>query len=103
MGKTRIVRLLRNGQITIPKEFREALHLAPDDLVGVTLEDGRLDIKRVTATPSTKGSAWFKELYDLFEPARSAIASSGLTDEEINAEIDTAIREVRAKRRKRTA
>jgi AbrB family looped-hinge helix DNA binding protein len=103
MAKTRIVRLLRNGQITIPKEFREALNLGPDDLLSMTVDDGKLDISRVSATPSAKGSAWFKELYDLFEPTRAAIAESDLTDEEINAEIDRAIREVRAKRRKRSA
>jgi hypothetical protein len=46
-----------------------------------------------------KGSPWLKELYDLFAPARESIAQSGMTEDEINAEIDAAIREVRAERR----
>lgn len=50
--------------------------------------------------PESKGSQWFKELYDLFAPARESLAESGMTDEEINAEIDAAIREVRAEQRK---
>jgi AbrB family looped-hinge helix DNA binding protein len=94
MGKTRIVRQLRNGQITIPKEFREALHLEPDDLLAVTLEDGKLEVAGVKTRPAT-GSPWLKELYDLFAPARQRILESGMSDEEINAEIDAAIEEVR--------
>ena len=47
-----------------------------------------------------KGSHWFKELYDLFAPARESIAQSGMTEDEINAEIDAAIREVRAERQR---
>lgn len=96
MSKTRFVRQLRHGQITIPKEFREALKLEPDDLLSITLDNGRLDITPMTATPSNRGSAWFKKLYDLYAPAREALAASGLTDEEINAEIDAALREVRS-------
>ena len=46
-----------------------------------------------------EGSPWFKRLYDLFAPTRDAVAASDLTDDQINAEIDRAIREVRAKRR----
>jgi AbrB family looped-hinge helix DNA binding protein len=94
MGKTKIVRQLRNGQITIPKEFRDAMHLQPDDLLAVTLEDGKLELTGVKARPAT-GSPWLKELYDLFAPARQRIIESGMTSDEINAEIDAAIEEVR--------
>jgi AbrB family looped-hinge helix DNA binding protein len=103
MAKTRIVRLLRNGQITIPKEFREALHLGPDDLLSVTENAGKLEVTSVSPKPNNAGSPWFKELYELLEPTRKAIAESSLTEDEINAEIDSAIREVRDERRRRTA
>ena len=47
-----------------------------------------------------KGSPWLKELYDLFAPVRQSFIESGMTEDEINAEIDAAIREVRAERRR---
>jgi AbrB family looped-hinge helix DNA binding protein len=95
MAKTRIVRQLRHGQITIPKEFRDALHLEPDDLLAVTLDDGKLALETVRPTTKSGGSQWVRRLYDLYAPAREALAASGLTEDEINAEIDTALREVR--------
>ncbi len=103
MGKTRIVRQLRHGQITIPKEFREALHLEPDDLLAVTLSDGKLEIASAQATVKQEGSPWLKELYDLFAPVRQSYAESGMTEDEINAELDAAVRDARANRRKRRA
>jgi AbrB family looped-hinge helix DNA binding protein len=98
MAKTRIVRLLRNGQITIPKEFREALGLGPDDLVGITLTDGTLGISRMEAAPQEQGSPWLKELYDVFAPVRQSFVESGMTEDEINAELDAALREAREER-----
>ena len=62
MGKTRIVRQLRHGQITIPKEFRDALHLEPDDLLAVTLAEGKLEVTGVRAKSTGPGSPWLKEL-----------------------------------------
>ena len=102
--KTRIVRQLRNGQITIPKEFRDAMHLEPDDLLSVTLEEGRLSMTPARATDK-QGSPWLKELYDLFEPVRASIAAQGFTEQEVNDAIDDSIREVRAeaKQRRRSA
>ena len=103
MAKTRIVRQLRNGQITIPKEFRDALHLEPDDLLAVTLDDGKLEVASARASLKREGSPWLKELYDLFAPVRQSYAESGMTEEEINAELDAAVRDARAERRKRRA
>ena len=97
MGKTRIVRQLRHGQITIPKEFRDALHLESDDMLAVTLQDGKLEVETVKARKPT-GSTWLKDLYDLFAPVRQSYLESGMTEDEINAEIDEAIREARAAR-----
>jgi hypothetical protein len=40
-------------------------------------------------------SSWFRELYDLFAPVREDVRASGLTEDEVNALIRTAISEVR--------
>ena len=97
MGKTRIVRQLRNGQITIPKEFREALHLGSDDMLAVTLQDGKLEIETVKPARKAGGSQWAKDLYDLYAPARKSL--EGYTEQEINDAIDEAVRAVRAEQR----
>jgi len=96
-SRAKIVRQLRNGQITIPKEFREALNLESDDLLEVRLAEGRLEIAPVKTTSKGPGSPWLLELYELFAPAREALKD--LSEDEINAEIDAALREVRRKRK----
>lgn len=63
----RLVKKLRRGQITIPKEFRDALGLGADDRLSVTLEDGKLVIEPVRLT-MTMGSPWLKGLYDKLGP-----------------------------------
>jgi AbrB family looped-hinge helix DNA binding protein len=90
---TKIVRQLRHGQITIPKEMREALDLQDDDLLSITLSDGRLEIEPVRVA-SRRGSPWAKELYDLFAPTRESL--QGVSKEEINEAIDQALAEVRS-------
>jgi len=94
MGKTKIVRQLRNGQITIPKEFRDALHLDGEDVVAVTLEGDKLELRTLKAQSRGPGSPWVKELYDLFAPMRESLGEYG--EEEINDAIDEALSEVRA-------
>ncbi len=93
MGKTRIVRQLRNGQLTIPKEFRDALALKDDDMLAVTLQAGSLNIAPVKAAHRPGGSAWARELYEAFAPVRESL--EGYTEQEINDAIDEAIRAVR--------
>jgi hypothetical protein len=46
-----------------------------------------------------KGSPWLRELYEYFAPVREEIRARGLTEEEVNADIDAAVREVRAHQR----
>ena len=92
----KIVKQLRHGQITIPKELREALGLAEDDLLSVTLAEGKLEIEPVRVAPKTQGSPWAKELYGLFAPVRKSLEGRG--EEEINEAIGEAVREVRSKK-----
>ncbi|TXH13759.1 MAG: hypothetical protein E6R00_09845 [Gammaproteobacteria bacterium] len=96
--KSRIVHVLRGGQITIPIEFRRELGIEDASLVEVTLtESGDLAVHPVETKP--KGSAWLRELYEAFAPVRQEAVDKGYTEEEINEWIDEAIREVRTERR----
>jgi AbrB family looped-hinge helix DNA binding protein len=92
----KLVKPLRHGQITIPKEFRDALGLTEDDLLSVTLENGKLEIEPVRVR-SKIGSPWLKEMYELFAPVREALKD--VPEEEINKAIDDAVREVRARQK----
>ena len=83
-SQTRVVRQLQHGQITIPKEFREALGLEQDDLLQVTLGEGKLEAAPAKAAP--RHPAWAKRLYDLFAPVRESL--EGSSEAEINAAID---------------
>jgi AbrB family looped-hinge helix DNA binding protein len=92
----KLVKQLRHGQITIPKEFRDALGLDESDMLSISLEDGKLEVEPVRVAPREKRSSWAKELYDLYAPVRE-----GLRDEaegEINEAIDDAVAEVRARK-----
>lgn len=95
--KRKIVRQLRNGQITIPKEFREELGIEPDDLLEVTIQGHGLELRPLNATKGG-GSEWAVKLYEAFAPVRESL--SDLSEEEINRAIDEALEEVRSTRRK---
>jgi len=97
--KTRLVRALRGGQITIPVEFRRELGIDEETLLRMTLKDGALIIKPVRVDDPPHGSPWVRELYEYFAPLRAEILASGITEEELFADIDAAVEEVRAARR----
>jgi bifunctional DNA-binding transcriptional regulator/antitoxin component of YhaV-PrlF toxin-antitoxin module len=102
--KTKIVRALRGGQITIPVAFRRELGMEENTLLRVTLIDGELRVKPIRvedADESNKGSPWLRELYEYFAPVREEILARGISEEEVNADIDAAIEEVRAEERAR--
>lgn len=95
---TRLVRSLRGGQITIPAEFRKKLSITDETMLQITLASGELRVKPLRVTETAQGSAWLKELYDDFAPARREILEHGYTEEEINSAIDEAVAAVRNKR-----
>lgn len=90
----KIVKQLRHGQITIPKELREALGLPEEGLLSITLSEGKLVVEPLRVTPNAKGSPWAKELYELFAPVRKSLEAHA--NEEINQAIDEAVEEARA-------
>lgn len=96
MAKTRIVKQLRHGQITIPKELREALSLEEDDLLSITLTEGRLEIQPLKAVPRTGGTPWARELYELFEPVRRSLER--YEEGEIEEAVEEAVRDARSEK-----
>jgi hypothetical protein len=61
----------------------------------IRLAEDRIEIRPVVARPAV-GSGWARELYKLFAPVREEAA--GMSEEEIDREIDEAVAEVRAAR-----
>jgi bifunctional DNA-binding transcriptional regulator/antitoxin component of YhaV-PrlF toxin-antitoxin module len=90
---SKIVRQLRNGQVTIPAAFRRRLGIDEDALLQISLVAGELRIKPVQVTERPAGSPWLKELYERFAPVREYAAR--YSEEEINADIDRAVANVR--------
>jgi AbrB family looped-hinge helix DNA binding protein len=92
----KIVKQLRHGQVTIPKEFREALGLTDEDMLAITLSEGKLEVEPVRVAPKAKGSPWARELYQLFAPVRESL--KGYSQKEIDEAIDEAVREARGEK-----
>jgi AbrB family looped-hinge helix DNA binding protein len=92
---TRVVRSLRNGQITLPAEFRRELGIESDTLLRVTLSGGELRISPVRTSGHAPRSGWLKDLYEQFAPVRQE--AEQYSEDEINAAIDAAVAAVRAK------
>jgi AbrB family looped-hinge helix DNA binding protein len=96
---TKIVRPLRSGQVTIPAAFRKELGINGESMLRITLVEGELRIKPVQVTETAKGSQGLRALYEYFAPVREEILARGISQEELFADIDAAIEEVRAEER----
>lgn len=94
--KSRVVRQLRHGQITIPKAFRDALGIDPEDLLRLTLAEGKLELAPVKSTANDP--TWVKRLYDQFAPVRDSLERS--IPSAIDEAIDEAVKQSRAERRR---
>lgn len=99
-SKSKIIRSLCGGQITIPAEFRDELGIREDSLLRMTLDNGELHIVPVCVSGESPGSPWLRELYEYFASVRQEILESGIGQEEIVADIESAVAEVRAEKRK---
>jgi len=92
-----IILPLQGGQITIPDEFRRLLDIQDDTLLQISLEEDGLRIRKVNVGRTAGEMDWFKELYEYFAPVREEIIERGFSEEEVNADIDVAVRAVRAR------
>jgi len=86
---------IAGGQITIPTEFRNRLNIAEGTLLEITLSKGELRIRPVKVTERVSGSAWAKELYDLFAPVRRGMKK--YSEDELDADIKKVLSEVRSR------
>ena len=97
---TKIVRSLRGGQVTIPAAFRKELGIGDETMLRMTLVQGELRIRPVQiADEPGEGSPGLRALYEYFAPVREEILARGISQEELHADIDAAIAEVRAEQR----
>lgn len=98
MAETKLVRPLRNGQMTIPVAFRRQLGIGPETMLQVSIDGDALRVKPVTLAELDDNRDWLRKLYEYFAPARAEAIERGYTEDEINEWIDEAVREVRAQR-----
>jgi len=91
----KLVKQLRNGQITIPKQFRDRLGLRDDDLLSVSIVDDKIEIEPVRVAARSARPDWARELYELYAPVRKKLESK--SEDEINAAINEAVKEVRSR------
>jgi AbrB family looped-hinge helix DNA binding protein len=75
----RLVKKLKRGQLTIPKEFRDAMGIAADDRLMITLEDGKLSIEPARLT-MTMGSPWLKGVYEQIVPGPESAEQAPVDD-----------------------
>jgi AbrB family looped-hinge helix DNA binding protein len=84
-----VVRILKHGQVTIPKKFRETLGLERGDLV-----EAELHGDQVVITPKTLvKEKTLQELKALLQ--RVHARNQGFTEEEVAADVQRAIAELR--------
>jgi bifunctional DNA-binding transcriptional regulator/antitoxin component of YhaV-PrlF toxin-antitoxin module len=100
---SKIVRSLRGGQVTIPAAFRKELGINDETMLRMTLVNGELRIRPVEVSEPTKGSPGLRALYEYFAPVREEILTRAISQEELYADIDAAIAEVRAEQRAKRA
>jgi AbrB family looped-hinge helix DNA binding protein len=91
-----VVKPLRKGQVNIPAEFREKLGIGENSLLRLTLTGDKIEITPMATVSKSKQRTWVQELYAMFAPVREDARE--LTETEVDALIDEAIAEVRARR-----
>lgn len=88
-------RTLHGGSMTMPEDFRQALGIGPDDDIELRVID---DVLRVSRLHDVDRELALKALYDHFAPLHEEIRERGISEEEVNADIDAAVRAVRSGR-----
>lgn len=90
-----------DGSLILPGNIVRAAGLDTGELLTVYAEDGELRIVPAGDGAQSSTTNPIAELYDYFAPVRDEVLAQGISEEEINADIDAAIAEVRAEARAR--
>jgi hypothetical protein len=98
---TQYVRLLKGGLIPVPAEFVESLGIDEHTMLRVTRIDGVILVTPIGKEASGGGSPGLKALYEHFAPVREEILARGISEEEVNADIDAALAAVRDEKRRK--
>ena len=88
-------RKLHDGQLTIPDEFRQALGIEPDDEIELRIIDDELRLVRLNDGNDADRKQALRALYEQFAPVRAEIQALGISEDEVNADIEEAVRAVR--------
>lgn len=90
-----VVKVMEHGQVTIPKEIRDALGLKKGDLAETELRGDEIVI---TPKKLVKGKAW-EEVLAIMDRVHER--NEGFTEEEVAQDVEKAIEEYRAEKRTR--
>lgn len=59
-----IIKVSRNNQITLPRNLRDKLHIAPGEYVEIEEHDGKIILQPVKVVPSDQAYFYTKEWQD---------------------------------------
>ncbi|MCK9378066.1 MAG: AbrB/MazE/SpoVT family DNA-binding domain-containing protein [Syntrophobacterales bacterium] len=90
-----LVKVVRNGQVTIPKDIRERLGIKEGDFLEVEPVEAGVFLK--TTVMVDKGDA-LKALNRAFEKLRASDRVQGMDEAELTAIIDEAVRAARSEK-----
>jgi AbrB family looped-hinge helix DNA binding protein len=96
-------KVLRSGQVTLPKEVRERLNLKEGDIIDFEIKKGGVIIRAkelVSKKPTPKGLEAFGQAVDQLRSATGG-KFDDMTEEDVLAFVNTAVKEVRKKRSRR--
>ena len=91
----KLVKPLRNGQITIPIAMRQKLGIKEETLLQLRLLNKEIRLTPVKISQAVSGSPWLSELYDLFSQIRKK--GERYPPKEIDKDIKKAIKALRRK------
>jgi AbrB family looped-hinge helix DNA binding protein len=93
-------KILRSGQVTLPKEVRERLNLKEGDILDFEITEGGVMMRAkelVNKTPTPTGLEAFGQALDQLRAATEG-KFDDMTEEEVLSFVQNAVQEVRQKR-----
>lgn len=92
---------VEDGKITLPTDILVKLGFEEGSAVSLRLVEDAIQILPTAEAETSPGGNPIAEVYDWFAPTRAHVLAQGYSEDEINADIDAAIAEVRAEARAR--